>query len=203
MFYNSSVEKHHSSCLLHLHSTGPGSESWSTWNCLQNCLKSGCKTFNDEAEDIEISFLKRCVSVVIQRLARSSEVWTVDTLKGVTNILTFVENRKLCGNTPVVTPGSKKIPPSKGSKPSPVPAEIASKVALIEMDSHALGRRSQNADELQIMCFLTDLLSSLRKSIERNGLVGDECSALKIGFNIILGEERGLRNEETLTSIGY
>lgn len=188
LFYKSSIETFH---LSHLHLLPPvdtGSESWSTWNCLQNCLKSGCKTFNDEAEVIEISFLKRCVSVVIQRLARSSEVWTVDTLKGVTNILTFVENRKLCGNAPVVTPGSKKIPPSKGSKPSPIPVEIASKVVLIDVDSHIVRRRPQNADELQIMCFLTDLLSSLRKSIERNGLVGDECSALKIGFNIILGE---------------
>lgn len=137
---------------------------------------------------IEISFLKRCVSVVIQRLARSSEVWTVDTLKGVTNILTFVENRKLCGNTPVVTPGSKKALPSKGSKTSPVPVEAASKIVLIEINSHAERRKPQNADELQIMCFLTDLMSSLRKSIERNGFVGDESSALKIGFNIILGE---------------
>jgi hypothetical protein len=185
VYYTSSGETYH---LIFCPSAATGSESWSTWNCLQNCLKSGCKTFHDEAEAIEISFLKRCVSVVIQRLARSSEVWTVDTLKGVTNILTFVENRKLCGNTPVIIPGSKKAPPSKGSKPSLVPSEIASKIVLIEMDSHTVRRRPQNADELQIMCFLTDLLSSLRKSIERNGLVGDECSALKIGFNIILGE---------------
>jgi hypothetical protein len=185
VYYTSSGETYH---LSYCPSAATGSESWSTWNCLQNCLKSGCKTFHDEAEAIEISFLKRCVSVVIQRLARSSEVWTVDTLKGVTNILTFVENRKLCGNTSVIIPGSKKTPPSKGSKPSPVPSEIASKIVLIEMDSHAVRRRPQNADELQIMCFLTDLLTSLRKSIERNGFVGDESSALKIGFNIILGD---------------
>ena len=61
-----------------------GSESWSTWNCLQNCLKSGCRSSFHESEKTEISFLKRCVSMVIQRLARSSEPWTVDTLRGTT-----------------------------------------------------------------------------------------------------------------------
>ena len=59
-----------------------GSESWSTWNCLQNCLKSGCRSSFSDSEKTEISFLKRCVSMVIQRLARSSEPWTVDTLRG-------------------------------------------------------------------------------------------------------------------------
>lgn len=59
-----------------------GSDSWSTWNCLQNCLKTGCRSFQEDSEAMEISFLKRCVSVVIQRLARSSEAWTADTLKG-------------------------------------------------------------------------------------------------------------------------
>ena len=162
-----------------------GTESWSTWNCFQNCLKSGCKSFAEDSEAIEIIFLKRCVSVVIQRLARSSDPWTTDTLKGVINILTFAENRRLCGNVPLAVPGSKKSMALKGSKISPLESVPRS---LLNLDGDE--KRMQNNEELQMMSYLTDLMSSLRKSIERNGAVGDEFTALKIGFNIILGEKK-------------
>ena len=75
-------------------SSSIGSESWSTWNCLQNCLKSGCRSSFSDSEAIEISFLKRCVSMVIQRLARSSEPWTVDTLRG-DNYFVFISSLSL------------------------------------------------------------------------------------------------------------
>ena len=58
------------------------------------------------------------------------------------------------------------------------------------LDSDMDEKRMQNNEELQMMSYLTDLMSSLRKSIERNGAVGDEFTALRIGFNIILGEKK-------------
>jgi hypothetical protein len=114
---------------------------------------------------------------------------------GVTNILTFVENRRLCGNVPILNIGAKKIQkvitPKKPVK-SP-DSELNSKVSFSSQpnseysDEIRVVKRTQNSDEFQIMCFLTDLLSSLRKSMERNGPIGDELTVLKIGFQIILG----------------
>ena len=83
-----------------------------------------------------------------------------------------------------MVPGSKKFLALKGSKISPlenIPKEL--------LDFDADEKRMQNNEELQMMSYLTDLMSSLRKSIERNGAVGDEFTAVKIGFNIILGEK--------------
>lgn len=87
-----------------------GVDSWSTWNCLQNCLRNGTKSLKENAEIIELNFLKRVVSLVLQRLARSSESWSGGILKGVVNIFTFVENRRLCGNLPHTAMGTKRPP---------------------------------------------------------------------------------------------
>jgi hypothetical protein len=112
---------------------------------------------------------------------------------GVTNILTFVENRKLCGTSLHVSRRFKKSPSLKGPKiisVSTVPLDATAKLSATDTESLAEhGIAPQNTDELHIMSFLTDLMCSLRKSIERNGAVGEELTALKIGFNIILGKK--------------
>lgn len=113
-------------------------------------------------------------------------------ITGVTNILTFVENRKLCGTSLHVSRRFKKPPSLKGPKiisvPT-VPLDAVAKLSATDTESLAEhGIAAQNKDELHIMSFLTDLMCSLRKSIERNGAVGEELTALKIGFNIILGK---------------
>lgn len=112
-------------------------------------------------------------------------------ITGVTNILTFVDNRRLCGTSSHVSRRLKKSPSFKGSKISvpTVPSDATIKLGINDPESLGeFGIVKQNTDELHIMSFLTDLMSSLRKSIERNGAVGEELTALKIGFNIILGE---------------
>jgi hypothetical protein len=114
-------------------------------------------------------------------------------ITGVTNILTFVENRKLCGTSLHVSRRLKKSPSLKGPKiisVPPVPLDATAKLSTTDTESLAEhGIAPQNTDELHIMSFLTDLMCSLRKSIERNGAVGEELTALKIGFNIILGKK--------------
>lgn len=113
-------------------------------------------------------------------------------IAGVTNILTFVENRKLCGTSLHVSRRFKKSPSLKGPKiisVPPLPLDATTKLSAGDTESLAEhGIALQNTDELHIMSFLTDLMCSLRKSIERNGAVGEELTALKIGFNIILGK---------------
>ena len=108
------------------------------------------------------------------------------------NILTFVENRKLCGNISLASSTVKKNSMSiskSASKQSGTENNMLH--SPISQSCPSSDRRKfpiQNSDEIQIMCFITDLMCSIRKSIERNGLMGDELSALKTGFQNILGE---------------
>ena len=110
---------------------------------------------------------------------------------GVVNILTFVENRRLCGNISLTSSTVKKngLSISKSvSKSSGIENNMLQNSTSQSPLSDYRRFPLQNSDEIQIMCFITDLMCSIRKSIERNGLMGDELSALKIGFQIILGE---------------
>ena len=110
---------------------------------------------------------------------------------GVVNILTFVENRKLCGNISLTSLTVKKnvLSMSKSaSKPSTIENNVLQNSSFQSPVTDSRRFPLQNSDEIQIMCFITDLMCSIRKSIERNGLMGDELSALKTGFQIILGE---------------
>ncbi len=42
------------------------------------------------------------------------------------------------------------------------------------------------------MVFMIDLLSNIWKSVERNGVVGDEKKALRVGLQTVLGKFLGL-----------
>lgn len=103
-----------------------------------------------------------------------------------------MENRRLCGTSSHVSRRLKISPSIKGPKISvpTIPLDANTKLGPNDTESLAdQGIIKQNTDELHIMSFLTDLMCSLRKSIERNGAVGEELTALKIGFNIILGKK--------------
>lgn len=70
-----------------------GHESNHTWTCLQSCLKTGCA--NSLVPQAELRFLKRCISLVFQRLARSADGWTASMISSVVNILALIEAREL------------------------------------------------------------------------------------------------------------
>ena len=74
-------------------------DAWSCWNCLQNCIKASCHTheFGDKSDYIEKQLIKRCLSLVFQRLARSNDIWNAGMLNFIENILTLIANKSLCG----------------------------------------------------------------------------------------------------------
>ena len=52
-------------------------DAWSCWNCLLNCIKTSCSIFNEKGPHIERQLIKRCLSLVFQRLARSNDQWNM------------------------------------------------------------------------------------------------------------------------------
>lgn len=135
-----------------------GYSSSGTWSVVQECLKFGCARFGTS---VEMRFLKRCVSLVFQRLARSSERWSANKISSVVNILALIDTRKLCGHAaPIVQSGNNS------GQPPIVP--------------HTL-------DEQQILFFMMDIMTSLRKASGGGSLEGIERRALRPANRIVLG----------------
>jgi hypothetical protein len=169
---------------------------------------------NKEAEIIESNFLKRIVSLVLQRLARSSEGWSGGILNGVVNIFTFVENRKLCGNfiyTPIGTKITKETSVAQNSSKTPQLTELSSQILSQLVDNNVSNnpiykedekilthvrkydRIIQSTDEYEILAFIIELMGSIRKThiSTRTGTggtatMGEEKRVLKIGLQIVL-----------------
>ena len=138
-------------------------------------------------------FLKRCLSLVFQRLARSSEGWGSLMIDSLLNILTFVENRRLCANVlvlPHARLAASAASPAPGSSPSPLLDFDDAPAVGPEAGSVGAGVVSvlqQTPDERQILCFLMDMMSSLRKAASNGALDGDERRALGLSLRITLG----------------
>ena len=69
-------------------------------------------------DTVEQRLLRRCVSLVLQRLARTTDGWTTGLLAGVSNLLLFTEEQRLCGNIPCKSMSlNKSIVPATSSVP--------------------------------------------------------------------------------------
>ena len=69
-------------------------------------------------DTVEQRLLRRCVSLVLQRLARTTDGWTTGLLAGVANLLLFTEEQRLCGNIPCKSMSlNKSIVPATSSVP--------------------------------------------------------------------------------------
>ena len=94
------------------------------------------------------TFFSRCASLVLQRVARSSaSEWAAPgTLPCVLSLITIVRDKRFC-----------------------------SKESLLQANGSAnLVPRTQTAEEYQVMCFLLDLLASLRRASIHGSLRGKE-----------------------------
>lgn len=80
------------STVLELKTRYHGGNSSETWKNVQECLGARCTA----GTPAELKFLKRCVSLVFQRLARRSDGWNANAISSVVNILAIIENRRLC-----------------------------------------------------------------------------------------------------------
>ena len=80
------------STVLELKTRYHGGNSSETWKIVQECLGASCTA----GTPVELKFLKRCVSLVFQRLARRGDGWNANAISSVVNILGIIENRRLC-----------------------------------------------------------------------------------------------------------
>ncbi len=95
------------------------------------------------------------------------------------NVLTFVDNRKLCGAAaalPIVAahPVTDSLLDLDFAEPA---VKSSSPAALFAV---------QTSDEGQILCFAMDMMASLRKAAERGALDGAEWPAIKLAHKITL-----------------
>jgi hypothetical protein len=158
-------------------------ESFESWSVLQALLARPSSISN------EIIYLKRCVSLVLQRISRSGDEWNPHSISAVVNVIHLVENRHLAANWPVsavVTNAS----PSKAVTDS----SNAMLLDFNEDDASSTNCNtdkflpySQTQDERQIMCFIIDIMSGLRKAAANRALVGIEQYALRPGLRVLLG----------------
>jgi hypothetical protein len=208
----------------------------SCWNCLQNCIKSSCQIFKEKGEQIEKQLIKRCLSLVFQRLARSSEAWNLCMINFMENILTQIWNKNLCGaelyvestdsydllsintgisatnnvsnvNTNLSSTDADNISTEnklmnigqnididndKVHDNSYVTASVfVSTNQHINMpdmhDSHKILKYvSQTLEEQQLLLFIVDVISCLRKASLKQSIYGREMTSLKLSMNIIL-----------------
>ena len=179
--------------------------SWSTWNCLQNCIRTctkeaaadlarsqgsssasigsldgrpirGGKTL---AEGMEIRFLKRCLSLVLQRLAKSSEGWNHNLINCLANVFSLIESRDLCGGSSINSTNRS--------------SNILFPDTLIDTNQEVPSvYRMQTVDESQILSFMMDLMANLRKAANKGALNGAEWRIMRPALRIVLSCLSGL-----------
>jgi hypothetical protein len=144
-------------------------DAWSCWNCLMNCIKASCATFREKGEFIEKQLVKRCLSLVFQRLARSSDPWNLGMLIFLENILTLISNKNLCG---------QELNPITFGE-------------TIDSDSTQTPRYLlQTLEEQQLLLFVVDVISSLRRAASKQAMYGRELGALRLSMNVLLNSLR-------------
>ena len=178
-----------------------GHETLHTWQCLQSCLRSGCRSVLGAAgsDEVETRLLRRCVSLLLQRLARSNDAFAPRLVAGIAHLLSFVEERRLCGNLLTTAATASSVPAAASSAEGGGPRPSRSAVQGAAATFWDLNHAAQSPEEYQTMCYLTDLLATLRKATERPAAAGaaagaaaaaaaaEERRALRVGLQAILG----------------
>ena len=173
-------------------------ESFSIWNIFQNVIHNSCVGAFGQTkltDEIEMSFLRRIVSLLLHRIANNGEQWTPNSMVRVIHIFSMVESRKLFGACTTVVSLSSCNNVLSTNKPAPTTA-----VDLLELDIEdqldedltppseveQLRQKNKATQETNIICFIFDISNSLRKAADRGHLHGFEWQALKIALRITL-----------------
>lgn len=182
---------------------------WYVWKIVMNVLRSfcghapaellripvdvnvgfepSCKVprykYTESKEKLDRRLLKKILSLVFQRLSRSSEPWTMDMFRCVVELLSLVEEMDLC-----------------------YCSVLESDVAKLEIGDPS---SVVNVDERNLLYFLMDMMANIRKAGSRGTLRGQEWRAVHISIRIYTacipyaGEEiaERLTNELHLTLV--
>lgn len=133
-------------------------------------------------------YLKRCLALVIQRIAKSTETWTKGLLEAINIMFSLIYSKRLSGSQFIEDfiqssqfkfhqQHEKKLKEERNIKYNDISSTSSSTVDLLNLDdceSNAPYNNSvmasndslinlQTEEECQILCFTLDILSSVRK----------------------------------------
>lgn len=154
-----------------------GPQSKESLDTLVDCLASNCRDrLLRDGETVERALLNRCLSLVFQRLCRSVDSWSISMVDSLEHIFAFIEQRCLCGQI------YSAMPPVSQPQPD----------LLLDMDfaesvgSPAQVQPVQSDSEQQLMFFIVDMATSIRKASEKCILGGSEGKLLRLCLAISL-----------------
>lgn len=169
-------------------------ETKGIWNILQRSIKSCCKHhlngFESICNRLEQLFLKRCVVNVLHRIVSYREVWSTNHLLRVIHILSMIDSRALCGfhSGSIMKTTASMQPVSLSSLGIDNKTSKYYNLDELTHNNNVVGDEvtEQTIEETQIMCFVFDIMGSLRKAAVNGALQGIEWRALKISMRITL-----------------
>lgn len=141
---------------------------------------------------IEKKFMRRCFCLVLQRLAKSNEMWTSNLLQCLGNILTMADLESLCGNEVFDSTAAAQLSTSTIEPASNNTANINAyeSPSLLEDDMQGQaggGTSTPLSDQVQILFFIMDILSSMRRSIFGADLRSEVWKVTKPALRIMIG----------------
>lgn len=155
-------------------------ESTKCWSVLEECFQAVCKANINDAvfeQDVEKRMMRRCISLVLQRLVKSTDDhWRTQTYRCVENLFNLVSERNLCGVAPIC------------DHAAPVKGKVEEDLLGLHDDVVAGddGHLRQSHDETHILSLVLDLMKATRKMSGRGSAGGGEWSLLRSGLQIVL-----------------
>lgn len=162
-----------------------------TWSNLQACFShesSNLQLTPDTTSSLDMRYLKRCIALVFQRIAKSTEPWSKGLLEAIIIMFTMVYSKRLCNNS-VLKVIETRINRSTRKLPVTFDEDLIDleSVSPAPTQDDKLIKATQTEEESQILCFTVDILVSLRKFYSAVGFNKRELKVMKLGLAIILG----------------
>eukprot|EP01031_Cornospumella_fuschlensis_P044036 gene44036-53832_t len=152
--------------------------STNIWTTLEESLNAMCKsniTDSQAALDTEKRMLRRCVSLILQKLVKSlDDNWNAVTFANVDSLFCLISARGLCGI----------VPYKEDLLAVAKPAEVD--LLGLETESKPVEVGIQTSEETNILSLVLDVMRSARKLPAKVSYGGGEWSLLRNGFAIVL-----------------
>lgn len=145
-------------------------ESWALWKVLSDRISAVATPIVCER------LLKRCSSILLQRLTRGTSKWQYTLIANVGKILSLMEEYRVMGNSSV----SDEILASAKSEHNVLGLEYV-------RSEESLMVRDVDKTQLQLIGHMIDIMGKIRMSSRDHGFGGYELAALQPGLRILFG----------------
>jgi hypothetical protein len=164
-------------------------ENGALWTTFQTVVHNACVLSFGETklgEEIEMGFLRRIVSLLLHRIANTGEQWVPNLIARTVHIFSMVESRKLFGASDQNTVSSAAALVEEPNLLDCADLVTDSSPNRLPSETEKMRLRNKAIQETNIICFIFDISSSLRKAADRGALQGLEWRAMKIALRITL-----------------